>query len=247
MLRILTVALKWISISAGVVLLMFGLAVALFGVQWVGEYLPDVAALFVTVEANPLEEYLLASVTEITTDGGSSVSIDNEGRITQDGEIVPSEIGKEPAGPPPDRIVIPAIKLDAPVVKGGTLRYQVGNREFEQWIVPDEFAAGWNPNSYTPGSGENVVLYGHNNVHGAVFKYLYKLEPGDSISLFVGDSELSYVVEEVQKLQEKDTSVQQMLENARWIAPTGDERLTLVTCWPPFQSTHRLIVVAKPR
>lgn len=26
----------------------------------------------------------------------------------------------------------------------------------------------------------------------------------------------------------------------------GDERLTLITCYPPFSNTHRLIVVAHP-
>ena len=37
-------------------------------------------------------------------------------------------------------------------------------------------------------------------------------------------------------------------QHARWIAPTGDVRLTLVTCWPvrPPGNTHRVIVVARP-
>jgi LPXTG-site transpeptidase (sortase) family protein len=34
--------------------------------------------------------------------------------------------------------------------------------------------------------------------------------------------------------------------NARWIGPFNDERLTLVTCWPYTNNTHRVIVVAKP-
>jgi sortase A len=34
--------------------------------------------------------------------------------------------------------------------------------------------------------------------------------------------------------------------NARWIQPTDDERVTLVTCWPYTNNTHRLIIVAKP-
>jgi sortase A len=36
------------------------------------------------------------------------------------------------------------------------------------------------------------------------------------------------------------------MQNARWIMPTPDERLTLVTCAPDAQSTHRLIIVALP-
>jgi len=36
------------------------------------------------------------------------------------------------------------------------------------------------------------------------------------------------------------------LQNARWIMASSDERLTLVTCWPAYSNTHRLILVAKP-
>ena len=35
-------------------------------------------------------------------------------------------------------------------------------------------------------------------------------------------------------------------ENGRWIQPSDDERLTLVTCWPADSNTHRLILVAVP-
>lgn len=36
------------------------------------------------------------------------------------------------------------------------------------------------------------------------------------------------------------------MDNARWILPSTDERLTLVTCWPAKSNTHRLIIVASP-
>jgi sortase A len=41
-------------------------------------------------------------------------------------------------------------------------------------------------------------------------------------------------------------SEEKRLENARWIGPFPDERLTLVTCWPYTNNTHRVIVIAKP-
>jgi len=34
--------------------------------------------------------------------------------------------------------------------------------------------------------------------------------------------------------------------NARYINPTADERLTLVTCWPATGNSHRLIIIARP-
>lgn len=47
-------------------------------------------------------------------------------------------------------------------------------------------------------------------------------------------------------LPERDADLQTRLENARWIQPSQDERLTLVTCWPANSNTHRLIIVARP-
>jgi sortase A len=47
-------------------------------------------------------------------------------------------------------------------------------------------------------------------------------------------------------VKEKGESVEVRRKNAQWIAPTNDERLTLVTCWPYTNNTHRVIVVAKP-
>ena len=35
-------------------------------------------------------------------------------------------------------------------------------------------------------------------------------------------------------------------KNASFIKPTDDVRLTIVSCWPRDNNTHRLIVIAKP-
>jgi sortase A len=47
-------------------------------------------------------------------------------------------------------------------------------------------------------------------------------------------------------LQERFVSTETRLENARWLSRSDDIRLTLVTCWPKFSNTHRLILVARP-
>jgi sortase A len=47
-------------------------------------------------------------------------------------------------------------------------------------------------------------------------------------------------------LPERDMDMDTRMENARWILPSTDERLTLITCWPAESNTHRLIVVAQP-
>jgi sortase A len=47
-------------------------------------------------------------------------------------------------------------------------------------------------------------------------------------------------------LPEKYEQIEVRMNNAQWILPSVDERLTLISCWPYETNTHRLIVVARP-
>ncbi|WP_298005139.1 MULTISPECIES: sortase [Anaerolinea] len=145
----------------------------------------------------------------------------------------------------PESIIIPAIQLEAPVQVTRSRKIIVRGVVYEQWLVPDTFAVGWNPSASTPGSGGNIVLYGHHNVKGAVFSRLYQVQRGDEITLVSRGLQYHYSVTDIQKVKEKDVSFAQMLKNAELLKDTPEEQLTLVTCWPPYDSTHRLIVIAK--
>jgi LPXTG-site transpeptidase (sortase) family protein len=166
---------------------------------------------------------------------------------------VPSDIydqvstpgGTPPAGAPPNRIVIPAINLNAPVVPVGWHIEEQNGQRISVWDVTDN-AAGWHKTSAYPGNPGNVVLNGHHNIRGEVFRYLVDLEPGARILLYVGDTAYSYSVTEKHILKEKGEPPTVRYQNAQWIAPTSDERLTLVTCWPYTSNTHRLIILARP-
>jgi sortase A len=160
---------------------------------------------------------------------------------------MPTPTRPPPAEKPPTRIVAPAIDLDARVVPMG---WEVVNQDgtmVSEWVVPEK-AAGWHLNSALPGHEENVVVSGHHNIKGKVFRYVVDLEPGDEITLYQGDTPYVYVVAEKYILKESGMPLRVRKKNAQWIMPSGDERLTLVTCWPyewPGNS-HRVIVVARP-
>jgi sortase A len=146
----------------------------------------------------------------------------------------------------PDRIVVPAIHLDTPVVElGWSSRSGKAGQVFSEWDVAD-FAAGWHKNSARPGYGSNVVLSGHNNIKGAVFRELDQLRRGDVALLYVGDETYEYTVDDVLIVPEKYATPEQRRQNAAWIAPTNEERLTLVSCWPRDDNSHRIIVIASP-
>ncbi len=146
----------------------------------------------------------------------------------------------------PTRIVIPAIHLDAPVVLSVAKAVNVDGKQFQQWAAPDKFAGGWQEGSARLGELGNTVLNGHHNVHGEVFRNLVDLEQGDMIQVYAGDRIFTYMVTNRMILPEAHQEIDIRMDNARWILPSTDERLTLITCWPYQSNTHRLIIVALP-
>jgi len=120
------------------------------------------------------------------------------------------------------RIQIPAIDVDAPVVQGDNwdqLKKGVG----QQIGTPD------------PGKNGNIVLSGHNDVYGEVFRYLDRLNPGDSITLFSSRRQYTYIITGTQIVA--PTAVEVM-------AQTPDARVTLISCHPYLIDDHRIVVSA---
>lgn len=115
-----------------------------------------------------------------------------------------------------------------------------------QWQSPEEYAAGWHNTSAPLGKPGNTVLNGHHNAWGRVFGRLIDVEPGDSVMLYAGSQAFLYTVVQTMLLEEAGQSLEQRLENARWLLASPDERVTLITCWPPSGNSHRLVVIALP-
>jgi sortase A len=156
------------------------------------------------------------------------------------------EHSKNPATYIPDRLVIEAISLDAPVIPVEYKEIDYQDQVYQQWVAPDEYAAGWHRTSASLGVKGNTVLNGHHNIFDEVFVDLDKIKSGDIIQVYSGNVRFSYVVANTMILEERFQPVETRIGNARWIQPSGDERLTLVTCWPYESNTHRVIVVAIP-
>jgi sortase A len=146
----------------------------------------------------------------------------------------------------PDRIVIPAIQLDAPIMPAQLKEIEYLGTRYQQWLAPDSFASGWHATSATLGVAGNTVLNGHHNVHGEVFGHLVDLKPGDLIWVYSDTTAFAYRIRLTTILPERWQPAYIRLANARWIQPSEDERLTLITCWPYESNTHRLIIVALP-
>lgn len=85
------------------------------------------------------------------------------------------------------------------------------------------------------GESTHTVITGHSGMASQkMFTDLEQLAPGDVFYLRVLDEVLAYQVEEVNKVLPHDTSL-------LGITP-GEDRCTLVTCYPTGVNTHRLLV-----
>ena len=146
----------------------------------------------------------------------------------------------------PTRLVIPAIGLDAPVDPVGWHVETDNGRPANVWDAPDYFAAGWLKTSAPLEMPGNTVLDGHNNIEGEVFRSLANIQIGDTITVYTTSQGHVYRVSQKLILKEIGQPLEVRLANAQYISPTDDERLTLVTCWPPTGNSHRLIIVAQP-
>jgi LPXTG-site transpeptidase (sortase) family protein len=146
----------------------------------------------------------------------------------------------------PQRIVIPSVGIDAPVVIADYNSTNVDGETFGQWQAPNLLAAGWQPDSALLSKVGNTVINGHHNEYGEVFGKLVDVKIGDKVYVYSNGKEFSFIVVNRMILLERGVSTDTRLQNARWLAPTDDMRLTLVTCWPKTSNTHRLILVARP-
>jgi LPXTG-site transpeptidase (sortase) family protein len=150
-----------------------------------------------------------------------------------------------PAYSSPVRIRIPSINLDADVVEVEYNPNEASEGMATLWDVAD-WAAGFHLGSAYPGHRGNTVIAGHNNIRGRVFRHLLDLLPGDDIYLYADGQEYHYQVTQRLLLKEQGMPPDVQRENAEWIEPTLDERLTLVSCWPFIRPDHRVVVVARP-
>ncbi len=136
---------------------------------------------------------------------------------------LPSVALPTPAPQHATRITIPAIGVDAPIVHGvdpGSLRLGVGHYE----------------DSANPGERGNLVLAGHNDVYGEVFRYLSDLKSGDEVTIYTATREYRYVVRGWRLVEPTDVSV---------MDPTANRTVTLISCYPYLVDNQRIVVFAE--
>lgn len=121
------------------------------------------------------------------------------------------------------RIQIPAIGVDAPVVQGD------GWEQLKKGVAQ-------NIGSANPGQRGNMVLSGHNDIFGEIFRYLDQLKPGDLVIVYSNQRSYTYVITGWKIVEPTQVEV---------MAPTSDATTTLISCYPYRVDNKRIVVTAK--
>ncbi len=121
------------------------------------------------------------------------------------------------------RIVMPAIDVDAPVVEGD------GWEELKM-------GAGHMIGSANPGERGNMVISGHNDVYGEIFRRLEDMKIGHEVVVYAGDTPYRYVIVATMVVEPGEVSLLERTPNAT---------LTLITCHPYMIDTHRFVAIAE--
>lgn len=137
----------------------------------------------------------------------------------------------QPVAPPQDtrgaennpqlgRISIPKIGLDSELHQG--IRLTTLDRGPGHW-----------PGTALPGQIGNVVVAAHRTSHGAEFRHLDSLSPGDEVLFSTADGTFTYNV----------TGTQIVTPDALWITdPTDTPTATLFACHPLGSTAKRIVV-----
>jgi sortase A len=133
---------------------------------------------------------------------------------------LPTAVLATPAPQHATWITIPAIDVDAPVTHG---------------VDPDslQLGVGHYENSANPGERGNLVLAGHNDVYGEVFRYLSDLQPGDEVTVYTLSQTYRYVIRGWRIVEPSEVGV---------MDPSAEATLTLISCYPYLIDNQRIVV-----
>ncbi len=146
------------------------------------------------------------------------------------------------------RILIPRINLDRKVIPVGITFEEQNGQRVAVWEVA-KYAVGHHKGTANPLQPGNIVMAGHSGGRAYPFNDIFYLGEGDAIVLESNGELYEYKVTQRLVLDEIGMPMSHRRENARWIEPTEEEVVTLVTCWPltgPNKFTQRVVVRAAP-
>ena len=147
---------------------------------------------------------------------------------------------------PPIRLRIESIGLNSRVEPLNAQLIQQSDTS-ATWIWPDPgYTVGHYAVSGRPSENKNIVLTGHNNWKGQVFRNLPSLKVDDTIILSTADDDFYYAVVETVIIPYRSDPVKGEAELWKYLGVQAGERLTLTSCYPFYTNADRIVVIAEP-
>ena len=122
-----------------------------------------------------------------------------------------------------NRLQIPAIGVDAPIVQGD------GWEQLKKGV-------GQRIGSANPGEKGNVVLSAHNDIFGEIFRDLDRLKSGDEINIYTNQRAYTYVVSDSDVVEPTQVGI---MDN------TSQPTLTLISCYPYLVDDQRIAIKSR--
>jgi sortase A len=122
-----------------------------------------------------------------------------------------------------NRLQIPAIGVDAPIVQGD------GWEQLKKGV-------GQHIGSANPGEKGNVVLSAHNDIFGEIFRDLDRLKPGDEINIYTNQRAYTYVVSDSDVVEPTQVGI---------MDSTSQPTLTLISCYPYLVDDQRIAIKSR--
>ncbi|MFO0780400.1 MAG: class D sortase [Candidatus Gracilibacteria bacterium] len=148
--------------------------------------------------------------------------------------------------PPDDRVIIPRIDKNVPIVKVSTenlIKRDWGGLEAD---IQEALRYGvvHYPGTAEPGENGNVVVTGHSSYFSwdpgrfkDVFALLHEVVVGDTVIVYHNQKKYFYQVYETKVVTPDKIDI---------LTQRGENRLTLITCTPVGTNLKRLVIFAKP-
>ncbi|MCA9374291.1 sortase [Candidatus Peregrinibacteria bacterium] len=232
--------LEWIAVSALIFVGFF------FAVNW-GSYSELIKLKLDNLTGNfQLDPFIEQLITSQPTgpEGQSQELLPMANNLQQSAEQIPAL--SMTVAPPDDRIIIPRINKNVPIVSVSTenlIKRDWGALEADIQAALQLGVVHY-PGTAQAGDTGNVVITGHSSYFPwdpgrfkDVFALLHEIVVGDEVIVYHDQKPYRYKVYETKVVNPDQVQV---------LTQEGDDRLTLITCTPVGTNLRRLIVLAEP-
>lgn len=134
---------------------------------------------------------------------------------------------------------IPKLNLEAPIIT------DVDGTNKDSYFKALEDGVAHMKGTAKPGEESNTLIFGHSSYYKnspgnfkEIFKNIDQIKNGDEINIHYNNKDFTYLVVETKTVENNDVSIASI---------SGQERITLMTCWPAGTTDKRYVVIAEPK